>query len=63
MIYGSRDPVPQNERLAEFVPNVVVVELDCGHWIADELPDETNEVILGWLATGSRSRPQGFVRR
>jgi hypothetical protein len=27
MIYGSRDPVPQNERLAEFVPNVDVVEL------------------------------------
>ena len=53
MIYGSRDLVPQNERIAEFVPNVDVVELDCGHWIADELPDETNAVILDWLATSN----------
>ena len=58
MIHGSRDLVPQNERIAEFVPNVDVVELDCGHWIADELPDETNEAILHWLDNSSRSRPQ-----
>ncbi len=58
MIYGSRDLVPQNERIAEFVPNVEVVELDCGHWIADELPDETNELIMNWLATRSGSSPR-----
>ena len=58
MIYGSHDLVPQNERMVEFVPNVDVVELDCGHWIADELPDETNAVILRWLDDGGRSRPQ-----
>ena len=58
MIYGSRDLVPQNERIAEFVPNVDVVELDCSHWIADELPDETNEAILHWLDNSSKSRPQ-----
>ncbi|MEL6985704.1 MAG: alpha/beta hydrolase [Actinomycetota bacterium] len=49
MIYGTRDLVARNERLAEFVPNVDVVELDCGHWIADELPEETNHAILTWL--------------
>lgn len=51
MIYGSRDLVPQNDRIAEFVPNVDVIEIDCGHWIADERPDETNEAILNWLPT------------
>ncbi len=58
MIHGSRDPVPQNERIAEFVPNVEVVELECGHWIAEELPDETNELIGSWLAArgGSPAR-------
>ena len=25
------------------------IELDCGHWIMDELPDETNQAILTWL--------------
>jgi hypothetical protein len=29
---------------------VTEIELDCGHWIMDELPDETNRVILTWLA-------------
>lgn len=50
MIYGARDLVARNERLADFVPDVTEIELDCGHWIMDELPDETNQVILTWLA-------------
>ncbi|MCV9931054.1 alpha/beta hydrolase [Flavobacterium sp. LS1R47] len=49
MIYGNRDMIPKFERLSEFVPNVEVVSLDCGHWIQQELPDETNQVILKWL--------------
>jgi pimeloyl-ACP methyl ester carboxylesterase len=32
------------------VPNADVVSLDCGHWIQQEMPDETNEAILTWLA-------------
>ena len=51
MIYGERDAVQRSQRLAEFVPGVEVVTLDCGHWIQQELPQETNEVILGWLAS------------
>ena len=50
MIYGDLDMVPQNRKLAEFVPNVDVVTLDCGHWIQQERPDETNQAILNWLA-------------
>jgi len=50
MIYGSRDMVARSERLAELVPDVDVVDLDCGHWIQQELPEETNRVILTWLA-------------
>ena len=41
--------IPKFERLPEFVPNVEVVSLDCGHWIQQELPEETNQAILKWL--------------
>jgi pimeloyl-ACP methyl ester carboxylesterase len=49
MIYGDRDLIPKSERLTEFVPNVEVVKLDCGHWIQQEKPEETNQAILKWL--------------
>ena len=49
MIYGDRDLVARNERIAEFVPNVEVIGLDSGHWIQQEKPEETNQAILKWL--------------
>lgn len=49
MIYGDRDLIPKSERLAELVPNVDVVNLDAGHWIQQEKPEETNQAILKWL--------------
>ncbi|MEM9549290.1 MAG: alpha/beta hydrolase [Bacteroidota bacterium] len=49
MIYGERDTIPKSRNLKKFVPNVKVVSLDCGHWIQEERPEETNEVILAWL--------------
>lgn len=49
MIYGDRDTVARAERLTDFVPNVEVVSLDCGHWIQQEMPQETTEAILKWL--------------
>ncbi|PWQ93113.1 alpha/beta fold hydrolase [Leucothrix arctica] len=49
MIYGDRDMIPKSETLTEFVPNVDVVSLDCGHWIQQEKPEETNQAILNWL--------------
>lgn len=50
MIYGDRDwAIPRSENLTEFVPNVEVVGLDCGHWIQEELPEEANQVISKWL--------------
>ena len=49
MIYGDRDLVARSENLAEFVPDVEVVSLDCGHWIQQEKPEETNRVITKWL--------------
>ena len=49
MIYGDQDAVAKSERLTEFVPNVEVVNLDCGHWIQQEKPEETNQAILKWL--------------
>ena len=53
MIYGDRDVIPKFEKLADFVPNVDVVSLDCGHWIQEELPEQTNPVIVNWLAQKS----------
>ncbi|KGE73293.1 alpha/beta fold hydrolase [Spirochaeta lutea] len=49
MIYGGRDSIPKFERLGEFVPNVDVATLDCGHWIQQEKPEATNQLLLEWL--------------
>jgi len=49
MIYGDRDTVARSENLTTFVPNADVVSLDCGHWIQQEKPEETNRAILTWL--------------
>ena len=49
MIYGDRDLVPKSNNLRDFVPNVEVVNLDSGHWIQQEKPEETTHAILTWL--------------
>ena len=50
MIYGDRDLVQRSANLTTFVPGVEVVSLDCGHWIQQEMPEETNRVMVTWLA-------------
>ncbi len=49
MIYGNYDLIPKSANLKDFAPNLDVVSLDCGHWIQQELPEETNQTILRWL--------------
>ncbi|MCZ4120301.1 alpha/beta fold hydrolase [Streptomyces sp. H39-S7] len=49
MIYGERDPIARSENLTDFVPNAEVVSLDCGHWIQQEKPEDTNRAITKWL--------------
>ncbi len=49
MIYGDRDLIPKSQSLKDFAPNLDVVSLDCGHWIQQEKPRETNQAILKWL--------------
>ncbi|WP_430453487.1 alpha/beta fold hydrolase [Rhodopirellula europaea] len=58
MIYGKRDVIPELKNLKEFVPNADVVRLDCGHWIQQELPEETNTAILDWLRRPTTSFTQ-----
>ena len=50
MIYGTQDMIPPSENLADFVPHVEVVSLECGHWIQQEKPQDTTDAILGWLS-------------
>lgn len=49
MIYGEQDLIPKFEGLSQFVPNVQETSINCGHWIQQEKPQETNQVILKWL--------------
>lgn len=49
MIYGDQDSIPKSESLAEFVPNVDVINLDCGHWIQQEMPEQATAAMLSWL--------------
>lgn len=49
MIYGERDLIPKSPTLKDFAPNLEEMSLDCGHWIPQEMPEETNNVILKWL--------------
>jgi pimeloyl-ACP methyl ester carboxylesterase len=49
MIYGNQDMIPKFQGLSTFVPNVEEVSIDCGHWIQQEKPEETNKAILSWL--------------
>jgi pimeloyl-ACP methyl ester carboxylesterase len=53
MIYGEQDMIPKSENLASFVPNVDEVSLDCGHWIQQEMPRETADAMLEWLAANN----------
>ncbi len=50
MIYGTQDMIPPSGNLADFVPQVDVVSLECGHWIQQEKPKETTSAMLDWLA-------------
>ncbi|MFK7914362.1 MAG: alpha/beta fold hydrolase [Pseudomonadales bacterium] len=50
MIHGQYDMVPASEKITEFVPNVEVTTLPCGHWIQQELPEQTNHCMEQWLA-------------
>jgi len=49
MIHGKYDIVPPNSKLAQFAPNSEVHVLECGHWIQQEQPEETNRLLLEWL--------------
>jgi pimeloyl-ACP methyl ester carboxylesterase len=53
MIYGDNDMIPKSENLTDFVPNVDVVSLNCGHWIQQERPEETTHAMLEWLAVNN----------
>ena len=49
MLYGDHDTVPKSGKLEQFVPNVEIQNLDCGHWIQQERPEQVNSAMLDWL--------------
>lgn len=49
MIYGDFDMVGRNERMANFVHDLEVHSLPCGHWIQQEEIGATNRILLDWL--------------
>ncbi len=50
MIYGTYDIVPQNPALGQVAADLEVAELDCGHWIMQERPEQTTRLMLDWIA-------------
>lgn len=48
MIYGEHDMVPKTD-MTGYVDDLEVHTLDCGHWIQQECPEETNRILLDWL--------------
>ncbi len=48
MIYGRYDMVPQTD-MTGYVDDLEIHEVECGHWIQQELPEETNRILLDWL--------------
>ena len=50
MIYGDRDAVAEVREPGRVRAQRGSGPLDCGHWIQQEKPEETNRTILKWLA-------------
>lgn len=48
MIYGKHDMVPESD-MTGYVDDLEVHTLECGHWIQQEKPDETNAILVDWL--------------
>ena len=48
VIFGKYDMVPQVD-MSKSVKNLQIRTLDCGHWIQQERPEETNNLITEWL--------------
>jgi pimeloyl-ACP methyl ester carboxylesterase len=49
MIYGAHDSIPVSRDMHEYVQDLEIHTLDCGHWIQQERPQETNAILLEWL--------------
>jgi len=48
MIYGKYDMVPKVD-MTDTVLDLEVKNLACGHWIQQEEPEQTNQILLDWL--------------
>ncbi len=49
MIYGKYDVVPDTD-MKPYVKDLETHTLECGHWIQQEQPVKTNELLVEWLS-------------
>ena len=49
MIYGQHDMVPKTD-MSSYVTDLETHTLECGHWIQQEKPEQTNEILIDWMA-------------
>ncbi len=49
MIYGKYDMVPDTD-MTPYVKDLETHTLECGHWIQQEQPVKTNELLVEWLS-------------
>lgn len=49
MIYGEFDMVPKANNMEDYVHDLEIFTLNCGHWIQQERPEQTNRILLDWL--------------
>lgn len=54
MIHGRYDMVPALD-ISPWVADLETFTLECGHWIQQEQPQETNRLLVDWL--GRRMKP------
>ena len=54
MIYGRYDMVPALD-ISPWIADLETHTLECGHWIQQEQPQETNRLLIDWL--GRRMKP------
>jgi len=50
IIYGRYDMVRPFDRIGDYVPDLEIHTIECGHWIQQEKPEDANRIMMDWVA-------------